>query len=110
MAEVPQEQLELPEVESSKTAHLRLVHSRSQGIVNIAEPAGNGSASAFAGTTNSGAAGIVSEDLLTNEDRVTCDNCGYLTFDCNNWIGGKGRVCSFCASDHFGSMAKFGEL
>lgn len=110
MSELNQEQLELPEVETVKTAHLRLVHSRPQGLVNLAEPAGNASASALAGTTSSGAAGIVSEDLLKNEDRVTCNECGYLTFDCNHWIGGKGRVCGFCASDHFGSLAKFGEL
>ncbi|BDD79875.1 hypothetical protein [Burkholderia phage FLC9] len=109
MSETNQEQLELPEVEPAKAAHLRLVHS-APGLVNAAEPAGNASASVLAGTTNSGAAGIVSEDLLANEDRVACAQCGYLTFDCDNWIGGKGRVCGFCASEHFGGMAKFGEL
>lgn len=109
MSEPTQEQLELPGVEPIKVPHLRLVHS-APGLVDAAEPAGNANASVFAGTTNSGAAGIVSEDLLTNEDRVTCSQCGYLTFDCNNWIGGKGRVCGFCASEHFGTMNPFGEL
>lgn len=103
MSEQAPEQLELPEVETSKAAHLKLVHSRPLGTVNSAEPAGNVSASVFAGTTSSDAAGIVSEFLLTNEDRVSCQKCKYLTFDCSNWIGGLGRVCDFCASEHFQS-------
>jgi hypothetical protein len=99
-----QEQLELPGLETPKVPHLKLVYSAPSGIVNAAEPAGNVSASAFAGTTNSGAAGIVRDDLLENEDRVACNVCGYLSWDTDNWVGGLGRVCSMCASDHFGTF------
>lgn len=70
-------------------------------FVNRAEPAGNVNASVGAGTTPSDAACIVSECLLDNEDRVVCNKCGYVSFDCNNWIGGLGRVCDYCATEHY---------
>lgn len=46
----------------------------------------------------------VSDDLLTNEERVVCNKCSYVSFECNNWIAGLGRVCNYCASEHFGSI------
>lgn len=44
---------------------------------------------------------IVGDDILTNEDRSECNVCHWVGFDVNNWIGGLGRVCDCCASDHF---------
>jgi hypothetical protein len=74
------------------------------GFVNRAVLAGNASASVGAGTTPSGAACTVSECLLENKDRAVCDKCGYVGFDCDNWVGGLGRLCSYCCGEHFAGL------
>lgn len=74
------------------------------GFIHSVEHAGNVNASVGAGTTLSGAVCIASECLLDNADRAVCNKCGYVGFDCDNWIGGLGRLCSYCCSEHFAGL------